>query len=130
MVDLSIIKPYIINISDFFKEYIPKEIESKGISEYFAYNFKTLNCIRTDSDGNRLIQTINYTYKSGISEVIYAIENFVEDEKEKDKYYTALIELHKSNLDYEEFNPPIIYSKKKTIKKTINKSENKEEKNN
>lgn len=115
------LKDYIISIDT---RYIENDIRNKGIDEALEYKFKLLDCTRTFPNGTRLIQTIDHTYKSIISEFNYVFENY--DESIKNNWINKLIQRHLDNLEYEKIYTNTVYKKKgkvKTIKKTKNKDE-------
>ena len=88
-------------------------IRSKG-GEIAALYFllKGLDCSRIYPDGSRPMQTINYAYRTDIAGFIYINNQLLERMPECEiDYYAKLVTRHEENLNFEEHNPPIYYSK-------------------
>lgn len=116
MVDLTVLNDYVIELDKHKIEFVANEIETIGLSIFLEYDFKLLDCSRVGKSGNRLMQTIGYTYRYIISETIHIIDNYVED-NEKDDYKIRLLQIHNSNIEYEKTNPPVWYGGEKAKRK-------------
>lgn len=112
MTDLSIIQPYIREPDEFTKNYLDSEVSSSGFLGFYNFTIKLLDCTRILDDGKRLMQTIGYPYVNTISQLVYAIENYAE-ENDKDSLYNNILAQHKTNIEFEELNPPIWYDGEK-----------------
>ena len=115
------LKDYIIDIDT---RYIENDIREKGIDDALEYKYKLLDCTRTFPNGLRIIQTIDYTYKSIISEFNYVFENY--DKSVKDAWLEKVVQRHLDNLEYEKVFTNTVYKKKgktKTVRKTKSKDE-------
>ena len=62
------------------------------------------------------MQTIGYPYRHAITEIVFTIKNYVEENKQ-DEYFERLLERHSDNLEYEQTNPPIWYGTEKDRRK-------------
>ena len=125
MVDISPLNDYVDKNNSFIENFVESEVKTIGIDNCLTYQFRRLNCANLYPNGIRAIQTIDYSYKVNITETLFLIQNYIEDEKERDEYLTKLLKLHQSNIEYEKTNPPIVY--RKSIAKT-NKTKTKTEK--
>lgn len=112
------LKDYLIQLDRVATDMIEHDIKEKTLEYAIASLFRFLDVSRL-WDGKRRIQTIDFTYRNEISKLVYAI-NKVEDDNERDKYISDLIELHNNNLKFEVINPPIIYKKTKATKTKSN----------
>ena len=112
---LLILKGYYEEISEFTKDFVSNEIAHIGKDAYFEYTFRQIDCTRVTKEGMRLMQTIGVDYRSNITELLYAIENYGND---KSELYEKLINIHNKNIEYEKINPPIVYDNKKGKIKT------------
>lgn len=110
MVNLKSLDNYKTNLDNSSIIQLQKDVETFGAEELFNMRIKSANCSRVNAWGQRPCQTIDYTYKYFISELVYIIDNYLED---KEHYYEMLLMLHNSNLDYEKINPPVVYKKGK-----------------
>lgn len=120
----NLFKNYIVPLKDIDIQILNNRVKKKTaiilINEYLT---KWLDATRITPDGKfHVTQTIDYPYKSALTECLYIIENFIEN---KDEFMEMLIKRHNDNLEFEKENPPIIYDKSK-VKKTT-KSRNKKE---
>lgn len=111
MVDISVLNDYVIDISDFFVDFIKHEIERYGIDTVYKGYLKELDCSRISDTGLRMQQTVNHRYRHTISEYLYLIHTYFNDDEEK---LQELLDLHKRNLDFEIEHPPVEYKKSKT----------------
>ena len=62
------------------------------------------------------MQTIDYPYRHTITETVFTIKNYVEENKQ-DEYFERLLKRHNDNLEYEQTNPPIWYGTEKDRRK-------------
>ena len=116
MIDLSPINKYIDEPDSFMISFVSNEIQSVGLDSFLKYNFNSLDCTRVSKDGLRFIQTVGYSYRYIISETVFTIKNYVEEDKQ-DEYFEKLLKQHNNNLEYEQTNPPIWYGTKKDRRK-------------
>ena len=116
MIDLSPIQKYIDEPDSFMTSFVPHEIQSVGLDSFLEYNFHSLDCTRVCKDGLRPMQTIGYPYRHTITETVFTIKNYVEEDKQ-DKYFERLLKRHSDNLEYEQTNPPIWYGTEKDRRK-------------
>ena len=116
MIDLSPIKKYIDESDSFMINFVPHEIQSVGLDSFLEYNFRNLDCTRVCKDGLRPMQTIGHPYRHIITQIIFIIKNYVEEDKQ-DEYYEKLLKQHRDNLEYEQVNPPIWYGTEKDRRK-------------
>lgn len=116
MIDLSPIQKYIDEPDSFMTSFVPHEIQSVGLDSFLEYNFHSLDCTRVYKDGLRPMQTIGYPYRHTITETVFTIKNYVEEDKQ-DKYFERLLKRHSDNLEYEQTNPPIWYGTEKDRRK-------------
>lgn len=101
MVDISIIKKYIIDDNEHFDRCSESSIIDYGFNTWFYNQIRIwINCSYMPT-GKRLIQTNDKRYSAEITSMINMIEKFAED---KDKYYTELIKQHNANLEFEAIN--------------------------
>ena len=112
MIDLSPIQKYIDEPDSFMTNFIQQEIQSVGLDSFLEYNFYSLDCTRICKDGLRPMQTIGYPYRHTITETVFTIKNYVEENKQ-DEYFERLLKRHNDNLEYEKINPPIWYGTEK-----------------
>ena len=122
MIDITSIKKYIIKLTIPTVSFIENEIKEIGLNTYLEYNLNRLDCTKILSCGLKAIQTIDYTYRRILTEIVYTIDNYIED-SDKDNWYIRLLKLHEANIEYEKLNPPIIYGGIKN-KRNTNKKEN------
>ena len=116
MIDLSPIQKYIDEPDSFMTRFVPHEIKSVGLDSFLEYNFRSLDCTRVYKNGLRPMQTIGYPYRRTITETIFTIKNYVEEDKQ-DEYFERLLKRHSDNLEYEQINPPIWYGTEKDRRK-------------
>ena len=116
MIDLSSIQKYIDEPDSFMTSFVPHEIQSVGLDSFLEYNFHSLDCTRVCKDGLRPMQTIGYPYRHTITETVFTIKNYVEEDKQ-DEYFERLLKRHSDNLEYEQTNPPIWYGTEKDRRK-------------
>ena len=116
MIDLSPIQKYIDEPDSFMTSFILHEIKSVGLDLFLEHNFHILDCTRVYKDGLRPMQTIGYPYRHTITETVFAIKNYVEEDKQ-DEYFERLLKRHNDNLEYEQTNPPIWYGTEKDRRK-------------
>ena len=116
MIDLSPIQKYIDEPDSFMISFVPYEIRRVGLEEFLEYNFNNLDCTRICKDGLRPMQTIGYPYRKLITEIVFTIKNYVEENKQNE-YFERLLKRHSDNLEYEQINPPIWYGTEKDRRK-------------
>lgn len=116
MIDLSPIQKYIDESDSFMTSFVPHEIKSIGLDSFLKYNFHSLDCTRVCKDGLRPMQTIGYPYRHTITETVFTIKNYIEEDKQ-DEYFERLLKRHSDNLEYEQTNPPIWYGTEKDRRK-------------
>ena len=116
MIDLSPIQKYIDEPDSFMISFVPYEIQRVGLEKFLEYNFNNLDCTRICKDGLRPMQTIGYPYRKLITEIVFTIKNYVEENKQ-DEYFERLLKRHSDNLEYEQTNPPIWYGTEKDRRK-------------
>lgn len=116
MIDLSPIQKYIDEPDSFMTSFVPHEIQSVGLDSFLEYNFHSLDCTRIYKDGLRPMQTIGYPYRHTITETVFTIKNYVEEDKQ-DEYFERLLKRHSDNLEYEQTNLPIWYGTEKDRRK-------------
>lgn len=116
MIDLSPIQKYIDEPDSFMTKFVPHEIQSVGLDSFLEYNFHSLDCTRVYKDGLRPMQTIGYPYRHTITETVFTIKNYIEENKQ-DEYFERLLKRHSDNLEYEQTNPPIWYGTEKDRRK-------------
>lgn len=123
MCDLSSIKQYITELDISSKQFVVFEIGRLGVEQFLNNEFVKLDCSRVSNSGLRLMQTIGYPYVHIISETIFVINEYIDDDK-KDEYFTKLLDIHNKNVEYETLNPPVWYGgdkAKKAFKSFVNK---------
>ena len=125
MIDLSPIQIYIDEPDSFMISFVPYEIQRVGLEEFLEYNFNNLDCTRICKDGLRPMQTIGYPYRKLITEIVFTIKNYVEEDKQNE-YFERLLKRHSDNLEYEQTNPPIWYGTEKDRRKYEKQYENKD----
>ena len=106
MIDLSPIQIYIDEPDSFMISFVPYEIQRVGLDSFLEHNFRSLDCTRVYKNGLRPMQTIGYPYRHTITETVFTIKNYVEENKQ-DEYFERLLKRHNDNLEYEQINPPI-----------------------
>ena len=99
---------YITELDSFAIDIVEGDIHHKGLQGTIESLLHSADCTVTNKDGVRLRQTIDYTYKSIISKVLYCISK-LEDNDTRNDYYNQLVEIHKNNLLHEAINPPVVY---------------------
>ena len=93
---------------DFIAPFVDSEISRKGVIYFLNTCIPHADCTRTLDNGKRIIQTPQYRYKHLLCELLYAIDNYLDD-TDKIDYISKLIEVHNKNLEFEKTNPPISY---------------------
>ena len=116
MIDLSPIQIYTDELDSFMISFVPYEIQRVGLEKFLEYNFNNLDCTRICKDGLRPMQTIGYPYRKLITEIVFTIKNYVEENKQNE-YFERLLKRHSDNLEYEQINPPIWYGTEKDRRK-------------
>ena len=125
MIDLSPIQKYIDEPDSFMTNFVPHEIQRVGLDSFLEYNFYSLDCTRVYKDGLRSMQTIGYPYRHAITEIVFTIKNYIEENKQ-DEYFERLLKRHNDNLEYEQINPPIWYGTEKDRRKYEKQYESKD----
>jgi len=108
MVDLSPIEKYIEQPDNFMVNYIPHEIKRLGLDRFLNISIAALDSSKVWEDGLRPIQTTSYIYVRAITEIVYAINTYVE-ESDRDIWFSNLITQHNANIEFEKLNPPVDY---------------------
>lgn len=117
MVDISILKPYLLNFEDKAFNLVRKRCEDYGADDAFERHLVFIDCTRWDKDGKfRLMQTIGFPYCKEITEIVWLVNHMLYEE-DRDKALERIIEQHKKNIAYEVEHPPIWYTSKKYTKK-------------
>lgn len=124
MIELDILLNYLIELDFFTKSFIEQRIRNYGVDKVLENQFKSLDCSQLTSDGRRVQQTTGYAYKNELSQTLYIIQNYKKDDEE---LYTKLLELHQSNLKFEEDNPPEVSTWKEKKKRTKREPKEKKE---
>lgn len=113
---------YITNSPTVTKESIYKEVDTIGIHETFINHIKHIDV------KNSYVQTIDFIYKIDITKLIEAIDyakikHYIDNNQAND-YINIILEKHQSNLDYESYNPPVVYEKTSKRNKKSNSKTN------
>lgn len=109
-----------IVVSDSVIENVDKRVEFLGEEEAFEENYKYIDCTRYSKDGTfRLMQTIGVPYKIEMCKIVYIVETYLND---RDDLVERIIQRHKSNLLFEEKNPPVKYKGKDRKPETTTKT--------
>ena len=116
MIDLNPIQKYVDEPDSFMTSFVQYEIQRVGVDSFLKHNFNSLDCTRIYDNGLRPMQTICYPYRHAITEIVFAIKNYVEENKQ-DEYFERLLKIHSNNLEYEQTNPPIWYGTEKDRRK-------------
>lgn len=122
MVDLTPIEKYIEKPDAFMIDYIPHEIKRLGLDKFLHISIAALDASKVWNDGLRPIQTISYIYVRAITEIVYTINNYVENEADKDIWFKNLITQHEANIQYEKEHPPVDYEEKISKKRIKTKN--------
>lgn len=102
MIDLTPLKPYIVEDNSDYDHMADIRIEGIGFDDWFNNHIQCwCNCCFIGPSGHRLIQTNDKRYNYEITTVIHAIEKYAID---KDFYYNELINCHFNNLEFERIN--------------------------
>lgn len=99
---------YIEEPDNFMINYIPHEIKRLGLENFLNISIKSLDASKVCPDGLRPIQTISYIYVRAITEIVYTIITYV-DENDRDTWFNNLLTQHEANLEFEKTTPPIDY---------------------
>lgn len=109
MVNISSLDKYLETPDNFMINYIPHEIKRLGLDKFLHISIAALDASKVWEDGLRPIQTISYIYVRAITEIVYTINTYVTDEKDKDIWLNNLLIQHTNNLEYEKEHPPVDY---------------------
>lgn len=124
MIDISIIQKYLQEISSFHIGLIEHDVQRLGREKVFENHLKYLDCSRISKDGKRLQQTIGYPYINEMTQIVYIVQAYFQDDE--DNRLQQILDLHQRNLEYEVECPPVWYDgekgKKKFEKELNNKS--------
>lgn len=115
MVDLTPLEKYIEEPDNFMIKYVPHEVKRLGVDKFLHLSMQSLDASKVWDNGMRPIQTNTYIYVRAITEIVYTINNYVE-ESDRDIWFTNLITQHNANLEYEKINPPVFYGGDKAEK--------------
>lgn len=118
MVNIDILKKYIIPIDVFYIDLIKHDVERHGTEYVYKSFLNFLDCSRISKDGLRLQQTIGFRYKYDLTHALYFVQSYFE-ENEKNCKLQEIVALHNKNLEFEKEHPPVIYKNKQ--KSTIEK---------
>ena len=112
-IDVSPLKDYIGIVNNIDISVIQQDSAINGVKAYLDILLKFIDATRYTSDGKfRLIQTIDYSYKSNIGGILWFIENMI-DEADKQECLNKVIAQHNRNLEFELSHPNIVYVNKK-----------------
>ena len=112
---LKTFKDYLIELDKSDINILNQEVVEKGVEGYLSLLLVYLDCSRIINN-MRMMQTIGYPYRRTITETIFTIKNYVEENKQ-DEYFERLLKRHSDNLEYEQTNPPIWYGTEKDRRK-------------
>lgn len=111
MEELSNVDSYFVELDDIAVNFIESELKKyEHIEEYLDKLLGHLDCTKVWTNGLRVIQTIDFTYKRYLSEYLYVL-NLI-DEDLKPDYTAKLLDRHNANIEHEKANKPIIYDPK------------------
>lgn len=110
MTDITAIQDYIRECDEFDVTLIDRDVQNKGKDEVWKTRYNYIDCTRIGNNNLRLMQTIGVPYIINMSNLIYIINKYFQDEK--DDKLQLLVERHKENLEYEKEHPPIWYGDK------------------
>lgn len=117
MLDITPIKQYLEEPTTFIESFVKNEIEHIGLDEYITDCLERLDCTRETVNGFRPMQTIGYPYMRELTELFYAIDNFIDTEENKDVIIAKVLKQHQLNLEFEAINPPVWYGGEKAKRK-------------
>lgn len=121
MVDITILKPYLLDFEDKAFNMVRQRCEDYGADDAFEQHLVFMDCTRWTKDGKfRLMQTIGFPYCKEITEIVWLVNHMLYEE-DRDNALERIIEQHKKNIAYEVENPPIWYTSKKYTKKDYQK---------
>lgn len=121
MVDITILKPYLLDFEDKAFNMVRQRCEDYGADDAFEQHLVFMDCTRWTKDGKfRLVQTIGFPYCKEITEIVWLVNHMLYEE-DRDNALERVIEQHKKNIAYEVENPPIWYTSKKYTKKDYQK---------
>lgn len=104
MIDLSILDDYLLELDFFERSFLKQRVRTFGVEAVLAKQFECLDCTKKTSTGATVQQSNGYSYRNELSQTVELITNYVED---KDEAFTALLEIHNKNLQWEKDNPPV-----------------------
>lgn len=117
---------YIVEPDKFTINFVDSDVEKQGLTKFLNYAFKELDCTTINKDGHRHMQTNGYRYKSVMTQIYYALNqyggNFI------NQLTNTWIMIHKTNIKFEEEHPPVVYATKGKSNVKQNKKETKEKK--
>lgn len=113
MIDLSPIKDYLDKPTQSMESFVKCQVETVGLDTFINNDYNKLDCSRVYNSGLRVMQTIGYPYRHMLTEFVYLIATYVEDEKVQEEWFTKLIQRHNDNIEYEKVNPPTWYGTEK-----------------
>lgn len=130
MVNIDILNPYLLELKDEDFSLVRERYNRLGKEKAFEKHLQFMNCTRYFTNSNlRIIQTIGYPYKKEITDIIWFVNNFIE-EQDKDYYFNKILEQHNENVKFEIDNPPIWYDGKEKRSKSQNSKSTKRTNNN
>ena len=100
MTDEELIKEILaFNISGSIAKNIDEQdIEKSGFDKWFDTQINLfLNCRKVMSNGQRVTSTNHYAYKLELKLTYILIDELIETQEEKDKYFNILLNKHKDN---------------------------------
>lgn len=109
MVNISSLDKYLETPDNFMINYIPHEIKRLGLDKFLHISIAALDASKVWEDGLRPIQTISYIYVRAITEIVYTINTYITEEKDRDIWLNNLLIQHTNNLEYEKEHPPVDY---------------------
>lgn len=100
-------------------------IRQHGYKGYLDTLLKDMNCIdRFMPNGQHIMQTIGFPYQHIRNKFDYTIDSGLSDGKLKPEdathYWAEYNQIHKTNVEWEAVNPPIVYKSTKTKGKSAN----------
>lgn len=107
-----------------------QDIKNSGFDKWFDTQINLfLNCRKVMSNGQRVTSTDHYGYKLELKLTYMLIDELIETQEEKDKYFDILLSKHRDNIEFERTVPdtyvPMKTKKNKTTKDKSEKQANK-----
>lgn len=105
------LKNYLIPLDDFHKVQVDNRVNDYGRDYAWERHLEWLDCSRKFPDGSRIIQTNSHMYSSELSQILYLIDTYFDDDKEE--RYECVLKLHDCNIQFETIEPPTLVPKRK-----------------